>query len=124
MINEYGPTETVVGCSVYEVKRAGEGEGERGEEEEQVAIGRGIANTRVYVVDEGMEAVPVGVEGELYMGGAGVGRGYWRRGGMTAERFVPDRSERERGRGLYRTGDRVKWREDGSWSMWGGRTSR
>jgi amino acid adenylation domain-containing protein len=106
LINEYGPTETVVGCCVYEVKA---GAGEAG----GVPIGRPIANTQIYILDEGMEPTPVGVAGELYIGGAGVARGYLKRAGQTAERFVPDAFGSEGGGRLYRTGDVGRYREDG-----------
>jgi amino acid adenylation domain-containing protein len=101
LINEYGPTETVVGCSVYEVPEGGLQRG-------PVPIGRPIANTRLYVLDARMEPVPIGVAGELFIGGVQVGRGYWKRPALTAERFVPDPfSERPEAR-LYRSGDRVR----------------
>jgi amino acid adenylation domain-containing protein len=106
LINEYGPTETVVGCCVYEVKD------EEGREE-NVPIGKPIANTQLYVLDERMEMAPVGVSGELYIGGAGVARGYVNRADLTAERFVPDVYGGGGGR-LYRTGDRARWRSDGN----------
>jgi amino acid adenylation domain-containing protein/non-ribosomal peptide synthase protein (TIGR01720 family) len=106
LINEYGPTETVVGCCVHEV---GEGEELKG----AVAIGRPIANTRMYVLDAEMSPVPVGAAGELYVGGDGVTRGYLGRPGLTAERFVPDPFSSEGGARLYRTGDLGRYREDG-----------
>lgn len=106
LINEYGPTETVVGCCVYEV-RAGEESGQ------VVPIGRAIANTRLYVLDQWMQAVPLGVTGELFVGGAGVGRGYLNRPHVTAERFVPDPYSRSGGERLYRTGDIARYRPDG-----------
>ncbi|WP_342381799.1 non-ribosomal peptide synthase/polyketide synthase [Myxococcus stipitatus] len=106
LINEYGPTETVVGCCVYTVSAADPMSG-------PVAIGRPIANTRLYVLDADGLPVPVGVVGELFIGGAGVARGYWARPDLTAERFVPDAFGDEPGARLYRTGDRVRWREDG-----------
>ena len=105
LINEYGPTETVVGCCVYEAT----GVGGRG----GVPIGRPIANTRAYVVDEVGEAAAVGVGGELYIGGAGVARGYLNKAGQTAEKFVPDAFGEERGGRLYRTGDRARWMQGG-----------
>ena len=76
MINEYGPTETVVGCCVYEVKADDPRHG-------FVPIGRPIANTQLYVLDAQMNPVPPGVMGELYIGGAGVARGYLNRAELT-----------------------------------------
>ena len=109
IINFYGPTEGTTFSCCYgmnreQVRRLGE----------HVPIGVPITNTRMYVLDEGMEAVPVGVVGELYIGGAGVARGYWGQAGMTAEKFVPDRFSQREGERLYRTGDRVRWREHGN----------
>jgi amino acid adenylation domain-containing protein len=107
LINEYGPTETVVGCCVYEV-------GETSEKEGWVPIGRPIANTQVYVLGEWLSPAPVGVAGELYIGGAGVARGYLNHPGLTAERFVPNPYSERPGARMYRTGDRAKWRADGN----------
>jgi amino acid adenylation domain-containing protein/non-ribosomal peptide synthase protein (TIGR01720 family) len=107
VVNEYGPTETVVGCCVY-TRRAGEvGNG-------AVPIGRPIANTELYLLDERMEPVPVGVRGELYIGGAGVGRGYLSRPELTAEKFLPHPFSTEPGARLYRTGDIARYLEDGN----------
>ncbi|HEX6729355.1 MAG TPA: amino acid adenylation domain-containing protein, partial [Pyrinomonadaceae bacterium] len=106
IINEYGPTETVVGCCVYEV--AGE------HSEGPVPIGRPIANTTLYVLDDRLEPVPVGVPGELYIGGVGVARGYLIRPGLTAEKFIPDPFSTNPGARLYRSGDLVRYLEDGN----------
>ncbi|HEX2566602.1 MAG TPA: amino acid adenylation domain-containing protein, partial [Burkholderiales bacterium] len=95
LINEYGPTETVVGCSIYEVKPEDPRNG-------PVPIGSAIANMELHVV-----------EGELYVGGMGVGRGYLNRPELTAERFVPDTFSGRPGARLYRTGDLARWRADG-----------
>jgi amino acid adenylation domain-containing protein len=105
-INEYGPTETVVGCCVHEVIAPVSG---------SIPIGRPIANTQLYVLDARMEPVPMGVIGELYIGGAGVARGYLNRPGLTAARFVRDPFSRDRDpeARLYRTGDLARWRGDG-----------
>jgi len=105
-MNEYGPTETTVGSCVYEVAA---GRVESG----AVPIGKAIANTELYVLDEEQQAVSIGVKGELYIGGAGVGRGYLGRAELTAERFVPDEYSGRSGVRLYRTGDQVFWRADG-----------
>jgi non-ribosomal peptide synthetase component F len=75
-------------------------------------IGRPIANTQVHVLDADFMAVPIGSNGELWIGGEGVARGYWRRPELTAERFVPD-PFRKGSRRLYRTGDLVRQRADG-----------
>jgi amino acid adenylation domain-containing protein len=106
LINEYGPTETVVGCCVYEVR---EGDATAG----SVSIGRGISNTRLYVVDERLRMVGIGVVGELLVGGAGVGRGYHGRAEQTAAAYIPDYLSGESGGRLYRTGDLVRWSEAG-----------
>ncbi|MDJ0756202.1 MAG: amino acid adenylation domain-containing protein [Ardenticatenaceae bacterium] len=106
LVNEYGPTETVVGCSVFTAPEAAING--------PVPIGRPIANTRLYVLDRFLKPVPVGVSGELFIGGAGVGRGYLDRPHLTAEKFLPDPFARGPGQRMYRTGDLVKARPDGT----------
>jgi amino acid adenylation domain-containing protein len=107
LVNEYGPTETVVGCCVYEATGlSGQSGG--------VPIGRPIANTQLYVLDRHLEPVPIGALGELYIGGDGVGRGYLNRPELTAERFVPDRFSKTPGARLYRTGDLARYLADGN----------
>ncbi|HEV8316459.1 MAG TPA: amino acid adenylation domain-containing protein, partial [Vicinamibacterales bacterium] len=107
IFNEYGPTETVVGSCVYEVTDLNAHPG-------TVPIGRPIANTQVYVLDKRGQLVPPGVEGELFIGGAGIARGYLHRPELTADRFVPDPFASTPGARLYRTGDVVRWRTDGN----------
>ncbi|MGI5160669.1 amino acid adenylation domain-containing protein [Microbispora sp. CA-102843] len=99
LVNMYGPTETTIWSTAWEVP----------ERPERVTIGRPIANTTVHVVDAEGAQVPIGVPGELLIGGAGVAAGYLGRPGLTAERFV------RHGDGLvYRTGDVVRWSADGT----------
>ncbi|HEY2514272.1 MAG TPA: amino acid adenylation domain-containing protein, partial [Polyangiaceae bacterium] len=106
IVNEYGPTETVVGCCVYFAKR---GEVFHG----SVPIGRPIANTQLFVLDGRQRLLPIGLPGELYIGGAGVARGYLHRPELTAERFIDSPYSKEPGARLYRTGDLVRYRGDG-----------
>ncbi len=106
LYNEYGPTEATVWCSVYRC--------EPKDESNPVPIGRPIANTQLYVLDSHMQVVPVGVPGELHVGGAGVTGGYWNRPDLTAERFIPNPFGRTPGARLYKTGDLARFLPDGS----------
>jgi len=107
IVNEYGPTETVVGCCVYAFQAAHAPDG-------AIPIGKPIANTKLYVLDEQGQSVPNGVPGELYIGGAGVARGYLNQPALTASRFVPLSSPDAGSLRVYRTGDRVQMRADGN----------
>ncbi|HJT64970.1 MAG TPA: amino acid adenylation domain-containing protein [Pyrinomonadaceae bacterium] len=100
--NLYGPTETTIWSALHTVNEA---DAERA----TVALGHPIANTQLYLLDQALRPVPVGVRGELYIGGDGVARGYWNRGELTAERFVPDPFSRRGGDRLYRTGDEGRY---------------
>ena len=107
VMNHYGPTETTVGVLRYPIKDEPEQSGET------VPIGQPLGNVQAYVVNRDMEPVPIGVAGELYIGGAGVGRGYVNRAELTAERFVPDPFSGF-GQRLYKTGDLVRRNKDGN----------
>ncbi len=107
LINEYGPTETVVGCCVYEVPAGDVTTG-------AIPIGRPIANTQLYILDAFMHPAGVGITGEIYIGGEGVARGYLNRPELTAERFVPDPFNSRPGHRLYRTGDQGRYLSDGN----------
>jgi amino acid adenylation domain-containing protein/FkbH-like protein/thioester reductase-like protein len=102
--NVYGPTECTVDATVAGVDA----------DAAVPHIGRPMANRRVYVVDGHLQPVPVGVAGEIYIGGAGVGRGYLNRPQLTAERFLPDPFGVDSGGRMYRTGDLGRFRVDGS----------
>jgi amino acid adenylation domain-containing protein len=109
MLNAYGPTECSDDVTHYALEQ-----GWRGEELRQLPIGRPLLNTEVYVLDEAGEPAPVGVRGELYIGGEGVGRGYWNRPELTGEKFVADRFSQRAGARLYRTGDVGRWQAEGT----------
>ncbi len=102
--NLYGPTETTVWSTVCQVQRG----------VDRISIGRPIANTQVYLLDEYLEPVPLGVPGELYIGGHGVARGYLGRPDLTAHRFVPNPFASQPGARLYKTGDLARRLPDGT----------
>ncbi|NMO19519.1 non-ribosomal peptide synthetase, partial [Pyxidicoccus fallax] len=106
LTNGYGPTETTVFAVCFRMTDPAQAGA-------SVPIGRPIGGTRLYVLDEHGQPVPMGVPGELFIGGDGLARGYVGQPSLTAERFIPDRFSGIPGARLYRTGDRVRWRADG-----------
>ncbi len=115
LYNLYGPTEAAIEATFCKCEANESG---------VVPIGRPIANTEVYVLDERQGPVPIGVVGELYLGGAGLARGYWQQPGMTAEKFVPHRFSATGGQRLYRTGDMVRYLASGELEFLGRRDSQ
>lgn len=101
--NVYGPTETTIWSAVKKVKQ----------KEDALSIGREIANTSIYILDNAGNPVPEGIIGELFIGGIGLARGYWQKAALTAERFVPHPFSKEPGERLYRTGDLARWLPNG-----------
>ncbi|WP_315833219.1 non-ribosomal peptide synthetase [Bradyrhizobium prioriisuperbiae] len=101
--NVYGPTETTVWSARHLLDPR----------DDRPRLGGPIGNTTLHILDGDLNAAPVGVAGELYIGGEGLARGYWRRGALTAERFIPDPFATKPGERLYRTGDLARWCADG-----------
>jgi len=101
--NMYGPTETTIWSTIEKIERT----------HQEITIGRPIANTDVYILDQFLQPVPIGVSGELYIGGHGVARGYRERPELTKERFIPHPFSPESHAKLYRTGDLARYQPDG-----------
>ncbi len=106
LLNGYGPTETTTFATTHLIQSVAAGRG--------IPIGRPIANTQIYVLDAYQQPVPLGVTGEIYVGGAGVGLGYLNRPELTAERFVVNPFHGEGRERMYKTGDLGRWLPDGS----------
>ncbi len=106
LYNVYGPTETIID-SAYWLCHGSCGSS-------TVPIGRPIQNARIYILDANLCPVPIGVAGELYIGGASLARGYVNLPGLTAEKFIPDPFSKEPGKRLYKTGDRARYLPDGN----------
>ncbi len=110
LVNAYGPTETTITATAYEIYPSG------GDDttDHRVPIGRPLANRAIYILDPHDNPVPVGVSGHLHIGGEGLARGYLNRPDLTAERFIPDPFSAEPGARLYKTGDLARYRPDGN----------
>src|SRR5439155_18697310 len=107
LINGYGPTENTTFTCCHRITNADC-------ERHSIPIGRPIANTQVFVLDEELQPVPVGVPGELCIGGDGLARGYLNDAKLTAEKFIPHPFSDEPGARFYKTGDLVRWLADGT----------
>lgn len=107
LVNCYGPTEATTFATTHTVRNIAP-------DARSVPIGRPIANTQIYILDDQGRPVPIGAVGEIYIGGAGVARGYLNRPGLTHERFLPDPFARQPGARMYKTGDLGYWRDDGN----------
>ena len=105
LCHQYGPTEATVDALVWECQA---------DDGEVIPLGRPIANTRAYVLDEELQPAPLGIAGELHLAGVGLARGYLKRADLTAEKFIPDPFSEEGGERLYKTGDRVRYLADGT----------
>src|SRR5262249_8616719 len=106
LFNLYGPTETAVEVTYWEC--------DRHSPLSTVPIGKPVGNTQVYVLDHCLHPVPIGVPGELYLGGVQVGRGYWNRPELTAQKFIPDPFSEDPQARLYKTGDLCRWLTNGT----------
>jgi len=107
LINGYGPTETTTFAITHEITAVPDNA-------RSIPIGRPVANTRVYILDGRGEPVPIGVTGEIHIGGAGVAQGYLNRADLTAECFLPDPFAAKAGARMYKTGDMGRWLGDGT----------
>ena len=110
--NVYGPTETTIWSAARFVEK-------KGPAEDSTAIGSPVSETQLYVLDRNFELLPIGVPGQLFIGGAGLARGYYGKPGLTAERFLPDPFSRVPGARMYATGDAARSREDGNFTFLG-----
>ena len=107
IVNEYGPTEATVGCSIYEFNTF-----DATLSDESIPIGKPISNTQMYLFNENQQLVPEGEVGEIYIAGNGIARGYFNREDLTAEKFLPNPFDTKTR--MYRTGDLAKWLPDGN----------
>ncbi|HBH61238.1 MAG TPA: non-ribosomal peptide synthetase, partial [Nitrospiraceae bacterium] len=110
ILNTYGPTEATVVTTLFDLTLFNSGDNFKRE----LPVGRPVPGARIYILDNQLQPVPVGVPGELYIGGSVLARGYLNRPDLTAEKFIPDPFSRETGERLYKTGDIVRYLPDGN----------
>ena len=110
IINEYGPTEATVGCSTYSFQTLDDNE----KLNNNISIGKPIDNVQIYILNDQNGLMPIGVLGELCIGGAGVARGYLNSPGLTAEKFIQNPFSKVPGARIYKTGDLARWQSDGN----------
>jgi amino acid adenylation domain-containing protein len=104
IFNEYGPTESTIGCTVSVINR----------NDSLISIGKPISNTQIYILDVNRELLPIGIPGEIYIGGEGLARGYLNRADLAREKFIPNPFSSDPEATLYRTGDKARWLPDGN----------
>ncbi len=114
-VNTYGPTESTVTTTLYQPDERSTGR----EASYDLPIGRPLSNAQGYILDNRLEPVPVGIIGELHIGGAGLSRGYINRAELTAERFIPNPFSKEAGSRLYKSGDQARYSADGNINYFG-----
>ncbi|PPS41252.1 non-ribosomal peptide synthetase [Chroococcidiopsis sp. TS-821] len=107
LVNSYGPTEATIVTTTVDLS-------ELASDNSALPIGKPVSNTKVYILDSSLQPTPIGVPGELYIGGLGVARGYHNRPDLTAQAFIADPFSEIPGARLYKTGDRARWRKDGN----------
>ncbi|OBQ35366.1 MAG: non-ribosomal peptide synthetase, partial [Anabaena sp. MDT14b] len=107
LVNNYGPTEATIGATIYDLSAAKTASA-------ALPIGRPIRNVQTYVLDRSLQPVPIGIPGELYIGGDGLARGYLNQPDLTEEKFIPNPFSKEPGSRLYKTGDKARYLPDGN----------
>ena len=110
IVNEYGPTEATVGCSIYRFNTSDDLK----DLKDNISIGKPIDNVQLYILGDQNELLPVGIAGELCIGGAGLAREYLNQPDLTKEKFIPDPFSKAPGARIYRTGDLARWQSDGN----------
>ncbi|MFM6517245.1 MAG: non-ribosomal peptide synthetase, partial [Microcystis panniformis] len=114
IFNHYGPTEATVGVLTFAMDSQSISQSQRDSSTQNVPLGRPLANTQIYLLDQNLQPVPIGVQGELYIGGASLARGYLNRPELTNEKFIPHPFHQETENRLYKTGDLARYLPDGN----------